>query len=63
MHFQGTCEYTLAQDGCQNGLKTDKKPNFLVKQKNWDEYADTRGKPVSWAKEITVEIYGYVRAL
>ena len=62
MHFQGDCEYTLAQDGCENGLKKNK-PTFVVKQKNWDEYEETYGKDVSWAKEITVEIYGQVNGI
>ena len=58
----GRCQYTLAQDNCENGLKTDVAPNFLIKQKNWKEYKGNT-KNVAFTKEITVLIYGHVRVL
>ena len=58
MHFQGACQYTLARDGCTDGIPTGE-PTFHVVQDNWREYEET-DKEVSWAKEIYLLIYGHV---
>lgn len=52
-HYQGQCEYVMAQDDCTNGISGT--PSFIVLGKFWDR---NRGiTRVSWVEYVTVKLF------
>ena len=73
LHFQGSCSYVMATDGCQDliGLAgsadnssadsstTDVQPLFRVIQDNWKGIHETSGH-YSWIRQVHLHTYGHV---